>query len=99
MGHGPRYNVRDSSFARILCCTIKVNPMSVEFKKQREYDEKVQKILALLKEAYNLSQTMCQDVRRGSLGWIYLFNTTLSLYYSIRRMEYLLKNKIRYDTK
>lgn len=71
--------------------------MSVDFKKKREYDEKVQKILALLKEAYNLSQTMCQDVRRGSVGYIYLINTIFSLYYSIRRMDFLLKNKNRYD--
>lgn len=99
MGHGPRYNVRDGGFARILCCTIKINPMSVDFKRKREYDEKVQKILSLLKEAYNLSQTMCKDVGRGSMGWLYLVNTLTNLYFCIRRMNHLLNAKDRYEKK
>ena len=73
--------------------------MSVDFKRKREYDEKVQKILSLLKEAYNLSQTMCQDVGRGGVGYNQLFNTLFSLWYCKKRMENLLNIKNRYDTK
>ena len=99
MGHGPRYNVRDSSFARILCCTIKVNPMSVNFIKKREYDERVQTIIDLLSIAERLSKTMCQDVGKGIEGYYPIFNTLFSLHYSKKRMENLLKNRNRYDTK
>lgn len=99
MGHGPRYNVRDGGFARILCCIIKVNPMSVDLIKRREYDERVETLLALIEIAHKLSKTLSQDVGRGRLGHNQLTTTLFSLYYCRNRLKFLLNSTNRYDTK
>lgn len=99
MGYGPCYNICDGGFARILCCTIKVNPMSVDLIKKREYDERVETILALLEIAHKLSKTLSQDVGKGNVGHNQITNTIFSLYYCMRRMKILLNYTNRYDTK
>lgn len=99
MGYGPCYNVCNGGFARILCCSIKINPMSVNLIKKREYDERVQAILTLLNNAYDLSKTMSQDVGRDSVGYNRFANNIFSLYYCMKRMEFLLNTTNRYEKK